>query len=1028
MLASIQCSALSIFRFIVIISHEFYFKFLIRQVDMDKPHDFQSMIKALESFWAEQGCLVWQPYYSQVGAGTMNPATFLRVLGPEPWNVAYVEPSVRPDDGRYGENPNRLQMFYQYQVILKPDPGNPQELYLKSLEAIGINPKEHDIRFVEDNWNSPAIGAWGLGWEVWMDGLEITQFTYFQQSGGLNLDPVAVEITYGLDRIAAPLQKAKGFANIQWNQDRTFGDVNMQGEQEHSKYYFEVADIDRQLEIYRLFEQELKDALAARLVLPAYDYLIKLSHTFNILDTRGAVGVTERQYYFKGMRQYAMDISKLFLELREEQSFPWLQGERAISTLKDSINAHEARLKSGEKPDSPAPFIFEIGTEELPAADLSSALEQLEIAMPSYLDELRLSYKNISVMGTPRRIVVLVEELAPSQPNREEWVKGPPASRAFDETGAPTKAAIGFARGKGVDVSALEKREMDGGEYVAALIKEDGKSAIEVLSEAIPQWIKALNFPKNMRWNESNVGFSRPIRWLMAMFGEALVPFDYAGYQAEKVTRGLRFSEPSEFVLKDADEYFEALKNETIILDPNERKAVIAKQVAEIAKQVKGEVIDDPALLDEVSNLVEAPTAILGSFDEEHLALPKEALISVMRKHQRYFPVEKDGKLLPYFVTVANGKIDNFELVREGNESVVRARFADAAFFVNEDLRKPLSAYVPALESLTFQKDLGSMLDKTKRIEAQLDSLAVQLNLDDEERKTAARAATLCKADLATKMVVEMTSLQGVMGRDYALASGEDEDVAIAIQDHYSSAPRSKASLAIGIADKLDSLAGLFAAGLAPTGNKDPFAQRRAALGIVESLTFWDVDFDLSIALKVAAEQLPLPISEENFNACLDFIMARLRVILLDEGYRHDVVDAVLAAQNNNPAGVKRTVVALSNAMAEEDWDVLLPAYARCVRITRSQETVYTADKSVLVEKVEKDLFDLTQKAIAVEIDSIEAFVKSFTPLIDPINAFFDQVLVMAEDEKLKESRLGLLQEIAGMMDGIADLSKIEGF
>jgi glycyl-tRNA synthetase len=277
-------------------------------------------------------------------------------------------------------------------------------------------------------------------------------------------------------------------------------------------------------------------------------------------------------------------------------------------------------------------------------------------------------------------------------------------------------------------------------------------------------------------------------------------------------------------------------------------------------------------------------------------------------------------------------------------------------------------------------------------------------------------------------MVVEMTSLQGVMGRDYALASGEDEDVAIAIQDHYSSTPRSKAGLAIGIADKLDSLAGLFAAGLAPTGNKDPFAQRRAALGIVESLTEWDVDFDLSAALKVAAEQLPLTLSDEDFKACEEFIMARLRVILLDEGYRHDVVDAVLAAQHNNPAGVKRTVIALSNAMAQDNWDALLPAYARCVRITRSQEKTFAADKSALVEQVEKDLFEQTQKAIASEINSVEGFVEAFTPLIDPINSFFDQVLVMAEDEKLKEARLGLLQEIASMLDGIADLSKVEGF
>src|SRR5258706_9792416 len=247
---------------------------------------FQHVIMALHHFWEEQGCLLWQPYNIQVGAGTNNPATLLRVLGPEPWRVAYVEPSVRPDDGRYGQNPNRLQQHYQYQVILKPDPGNPQELYLQSLEALGIDPREHDIRFVEDNWESPALGAWGLGWEVWLDGQEITQFTYFQQAGGLSLDPVSVEITYGLERIAIALQRIKGFREIKWTESITYGDVNLQAEQEQSKYYFEVADVDRLRQLYALYEAEFKAALAAGLVLPAYDYVLKCSHTFNVLDTR----------------------------------------------------------------------------------------------------------------------------------------------------------------------------------------------------------------------------------------------------------------------------------------------------------------------------------------------------------------------------------------------------------------------------------------------------------------------------------------------------------------------------------------------------------------------------------------------------------------------------------------------------------------------------------------------------------------------------------------------------------------------
>ena len=335
---------------------------------MSQPLDFQSIILTLQRYWAEQGCLIWQPYYSQVGAGTMNPATYLRVLGPEPWNVGYVEPSVRPDDGRYGENPNRLQQHYQFQVILKPDPGNPQELYLHSLEALGIDPRQHDIRFVEDNWESPALGAWGLGWEVWLDGQEITQFTYFQQAGGMVLDPVSVEITYGLERIAMALQGVRHFRNLRWNGERTYGDVNLQGEQEHSKYYFEIADVERLRQMYNLFEAEAEAALKNGLVLPAHDYVLKCSHTFNILDTRGAVGVTERQALFARMRDLSRRVAEAYVEQRQELGVSLAAERHGDGQQLDSPAESDERLPA--QPEQlallPADFLLEIGTEELP--------------------------------------------------------------------------------------------------------------------------------------------------------------------------------------------------------------------------------------------------------------------------------------------------------------------------------------------------------------------------------------------------------------------------------------------------------------------------------------------------------------------------------------------------------------------------------------------------------------------------------------------------------------------------------------
>jgi len=405
--------------------------------------DFQAIIMKLQEFWAERDCLIWQPYYSQVGAGTMNPATFLRVLGPEPWKVAYVEPSIRPDDGRYGDNPNRLHQFYQFQVILKPDPGNPQEVYLESLQALGIDPNKHDIRFVEDNWQQPAIGAWGLGWEVWLDGQEITQFTYFQQCGGQELDPVSVELTYGLERIAMTLQGVRHFKDIQWSPERTYGDVNLMGEREHSTYYFDLADVESMRKLYEMYEREAQRAIDAGLVLPAHDYVLKTSHTFNILDSRGAVGFTERQALFGRTRELARRVAQAYVDQRRQAEFPWLGEGETKKSPKQAIHI-------GEIDGVKAPFLLEVGTEELPPSDLNSALSQLEKDVPKLLDQLRLAYGHIRVWGTPRRLVVIVEDLATRQPDLTMEVKGPPADRAFNPEGEPTRAAEGLHAVRGL--------------------------------------------------------------------------------------------------------------------------------------------------------------------------------------------------------------------------------------------------------------------------------------------------------------------------------------------------------------------------------------------------------------------------------------------------------------------------------------------------------------------------------------------------------------------------------------------------
>lgn len=998
---------------------------------MSQPLDFQSIILKLQQYWNEQGCLIWQPYYTQVGAGTMNPATSLRVLGPEPWNVAYVEPSVRPDDGRYGENPNRLQQHYQFQVILKPDPGNPQEIYLKSLEAIGINPAEHDIRFVEDNWESPALGAWGLGWEVWLDGQEITQFTYFQQAGGMPADPVSVEITYGLERIAMALQKVHDFRDIRWSAARTYGDVNLKAEQEHSQYYFEVADVDRLRKMYDLYEAEAEAALDLGLVLPAHDYVLKCSHTFNILDTRGAVGVTERQALFSRMRELSRRVAEAYYEQRQTMEYPWLKETNPETT----ISVSEVTLPMIQ---TPSDFLLEIGVEEMPVNDLNSALQQLEERFTNLLDTLRLAHGTLKVYGTPRRLVVSVAELAERQADLTQVVKGPPANRAFDADGKPTKAAIGFARGKGVNVEDLQVKEIDGGSYATAAVHEAGQPAMNVLADALEQEIAALRFDKSMRWNESGVSFSRPIRWLLALFGSELIPFHYAGINSQKMTRGLRFVQPEQVEIKSVEDYFDFMRQQGIILDVDDRKDAIREQVKAAMQKVGADPSRfDETLLDEVGMLVEAPTAFTGTFETEYLNLPSEVLISVMKKHQRYFPVlDLNGKLMPFFVGVRNGDDRHLDNVADGNEQVVRARFADAAFFIREDLKTTLAEIRPSLSTLTFQVKLGSMLDKTERIEKIVNALLEGSGLDETEARFSRRAASLCKADLMTHMVVEMTSLQGVMGRFYANHAGEPEAVGKAIYEHYlprfsgDQMPSTKAGLLVGLADRLDTLSGLFAAGLAPTGTKDPFAQRRAALGLVQILVAWNLEFDLREGLKLAASFLPIKMDQEKQDACIEFISGRLQNWLLEQGYKYDVVAAVINEQGYNPASASTAVETLTKWVERSDWDAILPTYSRCVRITRDLTEQFPIDPSLLEEDAERELYAGVTSVMTVErrAGSVTDFFQVFMPLMPVINQFFDEVLVMAEDPAIKANRLGMLQRIAALANDVVDFSQLEGF
>ncbi|MBK8619493.1 MAG: glycine--tRNA ligase subunit beta [Anaerolineales bacterium] len=565
----------------------------------------------------------------------------------------------------------------------------------------------------------------------------------------------------------------------------------------------------------------------------------------------------------------------------------------------------------------------------------------------------------------------------------------------------------------------------------------------------MPKLVESIKFEKSMRWNDSGIAFSRPIRWYVALLGDMVIPFEYAGVTSGNISRGLRPYGSPDITIPSAEKYFDVIREAGILLDKEERKASIVEQVNQAAALLGGQAIIEEGLLNEVTNLIEMPTAVMGGFNEEFLALPRDVLISVMKKHQRYFPVVRatlvvaqgDEKaqgqgqalpLLPNFIAIRNGDDIHIDTVREGNEHVLGARFADANFFVREDVKLKLEEYRPKLSSLTFHTKLGSMLDKSNRMLKLGAEIGGLLGFKDMLIiKTLARAVYLSKADLVTQMVTEMTSLQGIIGGEYALRSGEAPEVAAAIAEQYQAVPQSKPGMALALTDRLDSLVGLFAAGLAPTGAKDPFGLRRAAIGVVQPLIEYDIDFDLSEAVKKSVKTQPIPVSEEAQKQILEFIAGRLKVVLGDMDFKHDIIEAVLAAQSTNPAGTVRAVKQLSAWVGREDWSSILDGFARCVRILRSQTDdggPKTVDEGRLVDAEEKALFKAIQSTVHGQPSTVDEFLEIVTKLIPSITAFFDKVLVMAEDEKVKENRLGLLQKIASLSSGIADLSKLEGF
>nr|WP_107118581.1 glycine--tRNA ligase [Streptomyces cellostaticus] len=983
----------------------------------------QDAIAALQKYWTSKGCLITQPLNTEVGAGTANPSTALRVLGPEPWHVAYVEPSVRPDDSRYGENPNRLQTHTQFQVILKPDPGDSQELYLGSLEALGVDLRAHDVRFVEDNWASPALGAWGLGWEVWLDGMEITQFTYFQQVGGIPLDPVSVEITYGLERILMALQGVSHFKDIVYAPGITYGEIFGQAEYEMSRYYLDDADIDTNRRLFEEYAAEARRMLDAGLPVPAYGYVLKCSHTFNVLDSRGAVSTTERARAFSLMRGLTHESAALWKRRRAELGHPL--GQHVPPML-------PALAGLAPTPELTRTLLFEIGVEELPHADVRRVTAAVREAVSAKLAGTRLPHGEITVAATPRRVVVTVADVAAREPDTDKVVRGPRAAAAYGPGGEPTAAARGFARGHGADVADLRVVDVDGTDYVTLATTDTGRPATEVLTGVLADVVAGLRSDRNMRWNDPSLSFSRPVRWLLALLGDTPLPVTVSGLRAGTTTRLLRTAPEPVVEVTRADGYEEFLAGHGILLDRQRRRELVVRGAEELAASVGGRVDADAeaALIDEITDIVEYPSPLAGSFDSRYLDLPASVLTTVMRKHQRYLPVFDGDRLLPYFITVANGECDR-EVVRKGNEAVLRARYEDASFFWQADLAVAPEEFRRRLDKLTFEDRLGSVGDRAERIAGLALDLTAAAALPAAAVDTVGRAGTLAKFDLASQMVVELSSLAGTMAGEYATRAGEPPHIAQALVEMEmprsagGALPASDAGVMLSLADRFDLLAGMFVIGAVPTGKSDPYGVRRAAIGIVNILRTLPAARSLSVraCLEATASRYRaqgVEIGPEPLDAAAELVARRYEQQLIDSGHEHRLVQAVMLWADT-PAHGDLTLATLEKRVAGEDFTALAAALQRVSRILPGDRPS-GYDPALLTQPAERALIDATDAVAAAmrgHEDDLAHLVDVCAPLTTAVDRFFEEVLVMDPDDTVRAARLGLIagvEAIAGNM------------
>lgn len=999
---------------------------------------FQQILLDLSLFWEKQGCIIHQGYDLEVGAGTFNPATFLRSLGPEPYRAAYIEPSRRPSDGRYGENPIRFQHYFQYQVILKPSPPNILDLYLESLEAIGFDLSKHDMRFVHDDWESPTLGASGLGWEVWMDGMEVTQFTYFQNVGGQELRPVTGEITYGIERLSTFLQNVDSTFDLTYSRDVTYGDIYKRNEFEWSHYNFENASTDMWFRHFEDFEKEAKALVEKKLPIPAYDFVMKASHAFNMLDARGAISVSERNGYIARIRALACLVASLYVQSREEQKYPLLN--RFVLETPPQLKPLPP-LENSFSGD----FLLEVGLEELPATFVPIGVHGLQKALETFLAAEKIGYKHIHAYGTPRRLALHIESLESEKPAQSIEKRGPAIAAAFDSSGKPTQAALGFFGSINQAPSSLQEiregkvkgvsiRQVKETEYLFATHEVPSVTTALLLQKNLPSLILGLDFPKKMRWGDQEIAFARPIRWLVALFGNQVLPFQIGNITSDRISYGHRQLANHPFKIESPEKYIETARANYVVADIQERKTNIILQLNALEKEMGGKAIAREKVIQEVLHLVEWPTLTYTDFDPSYLKAPKEVLISEMVEHQKYFPVEdENGNLKNLFVITANNKPT--DLIRRGNKKVISSRLKDGTFLFGQDLKIPLETFVDKLKTITYLKGLGSLFDKTERLKQHGKVLLNFLPIAD--KKKVERAAHLSKFDLGSHVVYEFPELQGIMGEIYAMHAHEDKEVAVSINEHWmprgekAPLPETPVGIILSLADKIDNLISCFGMDLKPSSSSDPFALRRQVFGMIRIILQGKYRLPLQEVITACIPHFPPLKSKQIAQDIGDFILNRIKTVFLDYSLSKDEIEASLSGGFNDIYDAFQRILALSEfRKASKEFPALLEVYKRA-KGQIPQNGVLPFSDQQLKEPAEIELhkaLERTSKEVAgsIQIFDYKTAFEKLAGLKEPLAHLFDTVKILDDDPLVRQNRLALLQKVFGEFALLVDFSKLQ--